>query len=144
MCNYIHCTIHLYIHCTIHLYIHCKNPHFVSALDAQGRTPLHLAAASGDPPTFATLRLAGGDVHATTPGGAGVLHFACGGGSGSILRQVMEAGVDVGGCTLGGDTALMFAAAGMGGGWVVCMCSGWCVCVVHYVNVYVCCLHYSP
>jgi ankyrin repeat protein len=81
----------------------------VDAKDAQGQTPLMLAAAFGSADAVPTLIAGGADVRASSGAGLSALHLAA--DSATKTRMLLDAGADVNATTELGRTALIVAAA---------------------------------
>jgi len=77
-----------------------------------GRTPLHLAAASGSDLTVALLLSATGDVAPADSAGVTPLHLAAGGGHLAVVEHLLDSGADPRATDERGFDALCFAAAG--------------------------------
>ncbi|HEX5107309.1 MAG TPA: ankyrin repeat domain-containing protein [Vicinamibacterales bacterium] len=89
----------------------------VNARDAQGQTPLMLAATVGSVDAVRTLLAAGADVHAASNGGVTALHLAA--DSAAKTRLLLEAGAHVNVASQLGRTPLMVAASVNAGAEVV-------------------------
>lgn len=82
------------------------------AVDSQGRTALHLAAAAGGD-VVAALWAEGDPLPPPTPAAHGLLHFACHGGDAHLVQWLLVAGgVDVDQQAANGRTPLFYAARG--------------------------------
>jgi ankyrin repeat protein len=81
----------------------------VNARDAQGQTPLMLAATLGSVDAVRTLIAAGADVHEASNGGLTALHLAA--DSVAKTRLLLEAGAEVNVASQLGRTPLMVAAS---------------------------------
>jgi ankyrin repeat protein len=80
-----------------------------NATDAQGQTPLMVAAAFGSVDALATLLAAGADVKAASSAGMTALHFAV--DDVAKTRMLLERGADVNAASQLGRTPLIIAAA---------------------------------
>ena len=84
----------------------------VDARDAQGQTPLMLAAAFGSPEAVRLLIANGADVSATSNGGVTALHWAA--MDVGKTRLLLDAGADVHAVSQVGRTPLLVAASANG------------------------------
>ena len=84
----------------------------VDSRNAWGRTPLHLAAAGGDPSVVALLLAAGADPEVRDGEDATPLHLAASGGDPSIVALLLDAGREVDSRNAWGRTPLHLVAAG--------------------------------
>jgi ankyrin repeat protein len=84
----------------------------VNAKDAQGQTPLMLAAAFGSPEAVQLLLASGADARATSSSGVTALHWAA--PNAAKVRALIEAGADVSAVSQLGRTPLLVAASANG------------------------------
>ena len=89
----------------------------VNAADAQGQTPLMIAAAFGSADAVATLLAGGGDVNATNAAGMTPLHFAV--DDVAKTRMLLDRGADLEAASQLRRTPLIIAAASSQGAEVV-------------------------
>src|SRR5688572_3527046 len=81
----------------------------VNAKDAQGQTPLMVAAAFGSADAVRTLIASGADVRAANSAGLTALHLAA--DNHAKARMLLDAGADVNAASQAGRTPLIVAAA---------------------------------
>jgi len=99
----------------------------VSLCNADGWTPLKIAAANGRADIVSALLKAGADVSkANQKDGWTPLHSACKQGSESVVQLLLEAGADVEAINNDGATALIIASS-----------NGMYVCVVIFLYIYI-------
>lgn len=89
-----------------------SNPLAVNSRDKHSRTPLHLAAWSGQTDVVSYLCKNKADVNAAAMDDMGAIHFAAQKGHLEVVRTLLLSGVSIKSCTRKGFTALHYAAQG--------------------------------